>query len=193
MPRWDRLELLYRGLLAEAYYQTHIPPPRVGSRLRRARGCVLVGVDGSPESITALRAGAREAAKRGALVRVVEVYRWDRKDQDMPGEGVRQRARRLRTKLQAAVDEVLAGLPAEEVPAVALTLVPGSAGPRLVQLSSSADLLVVGRRGRGTVASALLGSVSRYCLLHAHCPVMIPGHCPPSGDGSDWAATPVGS
>ena len=194
MPRWDRFELLYRRLLAEAYYQAHVSAPRVGSSFRRARGCVLVGFDGSPESVTALRAGAREAAKRGALLRVVEAYRWAHKDQHMPREGVRQRARRLHTGLRAAVDDVLAGLPAEEVPEVALMLVPGSAGPRLVQLSSYADLLVVGRRGRGAVASVLLGSVSRYCLHHAHCPVMIPGYGPHSAaGGEDRAATPVGS
>ena len=126
MPRWDRFELLYRRLLAEAYYQAHVSAPRVGSSFRRVRACVLVGFDGSPESVMALRAGAREAAKRGALLRVVEAYRWAHKDQQMPREGVRQRARRLRTGLRAAVDDVLAGLPAEEVPEVALMLVPGT-------------------------------------------------------------------
>ncbi len=194
MPRWDRFELLYRRLLAEAYYQAHVSAPRVGSSFRRARACVLVGFDGSPESTTALRVGAREAAKRGALLRVAEVYRWAHKDQHMPREGVRQRARRLYASLRMEVDDVLAGLRAEEVPEVALSLVPGSAGPRLVQMSNYADLLVVGRRGRGAVASVLLGSVSRYCLHHAHCPVMIPGYGPHSAaGGADRTATPVGS
>lgn len=35
------------------------------------------------------------------------------------------------------------------------------------------DLLVVGSRGRGPLASALFGSVSRHALNHSHIPVMI--------------------
>jgi len=32
---------------------------------------------------------------------------------------------------------------------------------------------VVGSRGHGSVADALLGSVGQYCIHHAHCPVLI--------------------
>jgi nucleotide-binding universal stress UspA family protein len=43
----------------------------------------------------------------------------------------------------------------------------------LVERSRGADLLVVGHRGRGAVASALLGSVGLGCVLRARCPVTI--------------------
>jgi nucleotide-binding universal stress UspA family protein len=36
-----------------------------------------------------------------------------------------------------------------------------------------ADLLVVGSRGHGDFAEALLGSVGQHCVQHATCPVVV--------------------
>ncbi|MEV4729659.1 universal stress protein [Saccharopolyspora sp. NPDC049426] len=43
----------------------------------------------------------------------------------------------------------------------------------LLDEAKNADLLVVGRRGRGGFAEMLLGSVSRHCVDHAPCPVVV--------------------
>jgi nucleotide-binding universal stress UspA family protein len=51
----------------------------------------------------------------------------------------------------------------------------------LLGVAQEADLLVVGTRGHGGFAGALLGSVSQHVVTHARCPVVvIPGASHPS-------------
>jgi nucleotide-binding universal stress UspA family protein len=56
---------------------------------------------------------------------------------------------------------------------VDVRVVPGSAGQVLLDQAADADLLVVGHRGRGGIASACLGSVGLQCVLHGACPVVV--------------------
>ncbi|MFY9931272.1 MAG: universal stress protein [Streptosporangiaceae bacterium] len=42
-----------------------------------------------------------------------------------------------------------------------------------MEAAEGADMLVVGCRGHGSFADALLGSVGQHCVHHAHCPVLI--------------------
>ena len=63
-------------------------------------------------------------------------------------------------------------------------LISGRASQRLVAMSRHARLLVVGHRGRGRTSGALMGSVSRYCLLHAQCPVLVVPEQPGRHDDS---------
>jgi len=51
--------------------------------------------------------------------------------------------------------------------------VEGRAAQVLVDAAEGAELLVVGCRGHGGLAEALLGSVGQYCVHHASCPVVI--------------------
>jgi nucleotide-binding universal stress UspA family protein len=43
----------------------------------------------------------------------------------------------------------------------------------LIDQSEEAGLLVVGSRGHGAFTGMMLGSVSLYCVTHAHCPVVV--------------------
>ncbi|MFC7760032.1 universal stress protein [Catellatospora bangladeshensis] len=52
-------------------------------------------------------------------------------------------------------------------------MVEGSPGRVLVELSATAQLVVVGSRGRGGFSGMLLGSVSQQILYHASCPVLV--------------------
>ncbi len=79
-------------------------------------------------------------------------------------------ARREEVATRKIVDEVLGA--AESLPEVRIVAMAGATGPTLVEESRTAELLVVGHRGRGELASVLLGSVG-HCVLHAHSPVLV--------------------
>ena len=132
---------------------------------------ILVGVDGSEESIGALREAARLADLLHGSVEAIIAWEplpafdgyYYPTDVPAPRDVAQQ-------VVDAAVRTAFPGLP----PAgLTTSTVEGSAARVLVEESRRGDLLVVGARGRGGFAGLLLGSVSRACAAHAHCPVLI--------------------
>ncbi|MEY8017618.1 universal stress protein [Mycobacterium servetii] len=137
---------------------------------------ILAGVDGSPASNAAVCWAAREAALRHVPLTVVHmvnaavpmypqfplssgVSAWEE------GEG--------RRVLEQAVKIAEDAVPTDRKVAVSSELRCSPPVPTLVDMSEDAELLVVGSHGRGTVARALLGSVSSNVVRSAHCPVAV--------------------
>ncbi|MCU1472025.1 universal stress protein [Amnibacterium sp.] len=130
---------------------------------------VVVGVDGSPDSIAALRAGEWAAAARGGTL--VAVAAWGspmivaRPPVVLPDE--REAAM---TVLREAIEDAFHGRCIVPIEAVVQS---GRAAAVLVEHSRDADLLVVGSRGHGGFGGLLVGSVSMACTMHAACPVLV--------------------
>lgn len=136
---------------------------------------IVVGVDGSPPSVAALRWAVTEAELTGDTVEAVIAwqhpvgavgYGWAPVVMD---DGIDVQAIAEKT-LTGTIDQVVQ-------PGCAVTverrIVEGYAASVLVDASAHADLLVVGNRGHGTFTDALIGSVSQNCAHHAKCPVVI--------------------
>jgi nucleotide-binding universal stress UspA family protein len=139
---------------------------------------IVVGVDGSPHSRVAVRYALAEAARRGARVVAVRAFEMPETWYEgyevivMPGPSEVTANIESRTLgLLRAVAEELGGA-ARDVPIEALAIL-GSPAKALLDRARDADLLVVGHRGRGALASRILGSVGLHCLLHATCPVTV--------------------
>jgi nucleotide-binding universal stress UspA family protein len=136
---------------------------------------VIVGVNGSPGNLEALRHAAAEARRRDAALWAVTAWR------PQGGEVAERRApcpelTRVQqdtaaTRLRRAWDEALGGIPVDLE--VELHTVRGPAGERLVQMADRPDdLIVVGAGSGGPLTRLLNGSVARYCLRHARCGVL---------------------
>lgn len=74
-------------------------------------------------------------------------------------------------------------------PSVAAVVAEGQPQQVLVDAAADADLLVLGRTGRGDLRHQLLGSVSHYCVTHAPAPVAV---VPPGGSGRTASTIAVG-
>lgn len=146
---------------------------------------VIVGVNGSLHSLTALHRAAAEARARGAVL--VPVLAWtpvggERNYRAQPCPPLlRVWEDAARTRLDHALEEAFGGLPIG-VP-VEPMVVRGQAGPVLTGLADRpGDLLVVstGRQDgvRARLRRLLPHSVTRHCLNRARCAVLA---VPPSG------------
>jgi nucleotide-binding universal stress UspA family protein len=151
-------------------------------------GTVVVGVDDSPSARDALRWAADVASRRNWTLRVV--HAWHLNVPSTPfGALPPETGEELRTAAEATLDEVVADVLGRDPGVVIERRVELSApATALIRQSEDADLLVVGCRGRGGLASLALGSVSSACVHHAHCPVLV---IRPRGDEHRHARRPA--
>ena len=132
----------------------------------RATSSIVVGFDGSDHAADAVR-WALDFAGNTVQVRVVaaiEVAPWV--DEDLSRNRFGDEIEREEQRITAALDAIDPDGRAER--SIVLQ------GPRqaLAEAQEGADLVVVGTRGRGLIASGLLGSVSTWLLHDAALPVV---------------------
>ena len=132
---------------------------------------IVVGVDGSPEAVQALRWAARQAELTGAELQVISAWEYPAFYGWAPATPGQTNFADLSAKAQG--DALGAVFGTSRPDWVHTQVVEGPAARILVDASAAADLLVVGSRGYGGLADAVLGSVSTYCVHHAHGPVTI--------------------
>ncbi|MGQ4379781.1 universal stress protein [Streptomyces sp. SAS_267] len=136
---------------------------------------VVVGLDGSPESLAAADWAAREALRTDAHLRVVHAWQWHPYIY-APLAGVavpapeddpqREWAERLPHETAASLASVHPGLSvsAERVAEQPVTV--------LLAAAEDADLLVLGSRGLSGVAGFLTGSVGQAVVARSRTPIV---------------------
>lgn len=132
------------------------------------RNTVVVGVDGSPQSISALRYAATLAAPLGhGLVAFASWLPRIALEDYTPDWAPEEDAR---ATLEKSIEQAFG----QDVPAgLERKVVMGPAAPNLIEASKDAAMLVLGTRGRGGFKGLVLGSVSSSLAAHAKCPVLI--------------------
>lgn len=148
------------------------PETETSTRVRDS-GPVVVGVDGSPVSEAALAIAFAEASERGTGLIAVHVWS-DWIAGRFAGENPPVAIDDLDGVEEAVLAERLAGWQ-EKYPDVEVTrrVYLSEVTNRLLEWSKSAQLVVVGNRGRGGFLGLLLGSTAHALVQHAHCPVMV--------------------
>jgi nucleotide-binding universal stress UspA family protein len=134
---------------------------------------IVVGVDGSEGAAQALEFAIREAALRGARLRLV--CAWEVPPAVLASvvaggefyEEFKDNAVTVVCEAAARVAELRPSVQYEE------RVVEGQAGNVLLEESRGVAMLVVGNRGHGAFRELLLGSVSRQVVQHARCPVVV--------------------
>jgi nucleotide-binding universal stress UspA family protein len=135
-------------------------------------GIVVVGVDHTHAARAALELALEEGVAHGCAVEVVTAWLWTSPYDGMNkvtsvAEGQRVAAAVQDRALQSALDG------RTHPPVISRTVVHQHAGRALVERSEGARMLVVGSARKGSVARAVLGSVSEYCVRHAPVPVVV--------------------
>jgi nucleotide-binding universal stress UspA family protein len=133
---------------------------------------IVVGVDGSPASVEALRWAVAQAKLTASKVEAIISWLTPAQYGFEFSIASTDWADIARRTLDTAIEQAGDGGTAE----VSSCVLEGHPAQVLVRASIGAQLLVVGSRGHGGFAGLLLGSVSEYVIAHATCPVLVIRH-----------------
>jgi len=141
---------------------------------------IMVGVDGSSHSRKALGRAITEAVAHHAPLTVLVVHQAVVDVYGLPSHYADDAAmtEKAREAAQAEVEQVLAAA-ATRPESVTVKAVHGLPVDELVNASSDADMLVLGRHGGGSLTQLVRGSTATQVANHAHCAVLI---VPPAED-----------
>ncbi|GGW42936.1 universal stress protein [Streptomyces lucensis JCM 4490] len=133
---------------------------------------LVVGVDGSESSLTAVDWAVAEAARRGLTLRLVYASLWERYEGALPSGS------RERPSEQVMAEHIVASAAERarhRAPDVRTTtaILPREAADALLQEGDEAFAVVTGARGRGPIKGLLLGSVGLSVAARAQCPVVV--------------------
>src|SRR3984893_882229 len=134
---------------------------------------VVVGVDGSVESVAALRWAVREASLRGAEVPAVHV----REEHCHSLASYAVPALSAADDVPAGIGDFVRSVKADQAPGAEVHVeeVDGLAARVLLDRCAGADMLVLGTSGDAPGALRSAGPVIRACLRRAPCPVLVTG------------------
>lgn len=151
---------------------------------------VVVGVDGSVESLAAVSWAARDAALRGAGLLIVTAM-YDGLPGGTPSRFLGNQEIERRSGLDQAAErarDAAGGRPLS----IETRIVTGPPGAVLLEMSVTERMVVVGARGRGEFDGSLLGSVSAALVAYAQCPVTVIGSEPREAMEDEPAPVVVG-
>jgi nucleotide-binding universal stress UspA family protein len=152
-------------------HHASVPVVVVNDETANAGGRVVVGVDGSPPSIEALRWAVTEARLRQVGLDVV--HAWQHPGVLFFGETMVIGADDVAKGAQEVLDRSMAAV-ADEVAGIDVRATVERGHPvGVLTARGDAGLLVVGSRGRGGFTGLLLGSVSSETVHHAPCPAVV--------------------
>ncbi|MBW9209174.1 universal stress protein [Mumia sp. zg.B53] len=127
-----------------------------------AHAPVLVGIDGSDDSIRALRWGMRYARAVGAPVRAVGVLTDDLAASEAADE--------VEESLLAEARALLDG---DGVPSYEVETRTGKPAEQLVRCAEESSVVVMGSRGHSTLSDLVVGSVSQHVARQSPRPVIV--------------------
>ena len=133
---------------------------------------VVVGVDGSENSVAALRWAATYAAQTGATIHAITTWEYP-VYADTSGMVMLPAPDFLIDGAQATLDDAIEQARLGHATEVVREVVEGHPARVLIDRSAGAALLVVGRRGHSGIVGAFTGSVATACAHHAQVPLVI--------------------
>ncbi|QNP64315.1 universal stress protein [Streptomyces genisteinicus] len=136
-------------------------------------GRIVVGVDGSEPSVTALKWAVRQAGLSGESLEAVISWEypaagWAAMVPSLPPDFDPEQ-----TAGSILGDTLEQTLGAEAAASVTRKVMIGNPAQALIERAQGASLVVIGDRGYSGFKAALLGSVGLHLSQHAPCPVVI--------------------